>query len=227
MREAAFDEDRGESISLAIVDNDAITLYALRKLIENTPTLTILWTSETGHDALARCKKGHLPDVLLVDMALSDMPGTMLCQRLRTVGATPNILAFTSYPLDMYAADAAQAGAQGIIAKNDFMALAKAVRCVQENGVFPYAAQEDSQFETAKDAFDRISSMPPDPVTTLTPNEMTALNLTARGLSSKEVAKHMGVRPATVRTYTMRARSKLGATTLGEALVKWHKTKYA
>lgn len=72
MREAAFDGDRGESISLAIVDNDAITLYALRKLIENTPTLTILWTSETGQEALTHCKNKHLPDVLLVDMALSE-----------------------------------------------------------------------------------------------------------------------------------------------------------
>lgn len=226
MREAAFDGDRGESISLAIVDNDAITLYALRKLIENTPTLTILWTSETGQEALTHCKNKHLPDVLLVDMALSDMPGTMLCRQLRATGPTPSILAFTSYPLDMYAADAAQAGVQGIITKNDFMTLAKAVRSVHEDGVFPYTSQEDVIFETAEAAYDRISSMPSDPAATLTLSEITALNLTARGMSSKEVAKQMGVKPATVRTYTMRARSKLGTTTLGEALVKWQRAKH-
>lgn len=159
-------------------------------------------------------------------MALSDMPGTMLCRQLRATGPTPSILAFTSYPLDMYAADAAQAGVQGIITKNDFMTLAKAVRSVHEDGVFPYTSQEDVIFETAEAAYDRISSMPSDPAATLTLSEITALNLTARGMSSKEVAKQMGVKPATVRTYTMRARSKLGTTTLGEALVKWQRAKH-
>ena len=151
MREAAFDGDRGESISLAIVDNDAITLYALRKLIENTPTLTILWTSETGQEALTHCKNKHLPDVLLVDMAfVRHCREPLALPSAQSHGPTPSILAFTSYPLDMYAADAAQAGVQGIITKNDFMTLAKAVRSVHEDGVFPYTSQEDVIFETRK-----------------------------------------------------------------------------
>lgn len=81
-------------------------------------------------------------------------------------------------------------------------------------------------FETAENAYDRIRSTPADPLTTLTFNEMKALNLASRGLSSKEIAKQMKVTPVTVRTYTLHARTKLGAATLGEALVKWQRAKH-
>ena len=228
MNVAQDNEDRNDrdaqSFSIAIVDNDAIALYALRKLIESTDAMRIIWTAGTGREVLTRCLEDDAaPDVLLVDMALSDMPGTLLCRRLRANGPSPKILAFTSYPLDAYAADAAEAGAQGIISKDDFTMLAKALAVIHDGGVMP----TNVHFETAETAFKRIRNMPPDPMSTLTFNEMRALDLASQGLSSKEVAKQIGVTPVTVRTYTMHARSKLGARTLGEALVKWHRAKHA
>lgn len=228
MNVAQDNDDRNDrdaqSFSIAIVDNDAIALYALRKLIENMDAMHIIWTAGTGREAMTRCLEDDAaPDVLLVDMALSDMPGTLLCRRLRANGASPKILAFTSYPLDIYAADAAEAGAQGIISKDDFTMLAKALAMIRNGGMLPTASVT---FETAEASFDRIRSTPPDPLSTLTFNEMRALELASQGLSSKEIAKQMGVMPVTVRTYTMHARTKLGATTLGEALVKWQRIKH-
>ena len=185
--------------------------------------MRIIWTATTGREALIRCLEDDAaPDVLLIDMALSDMPGTVLCRRLRASTPFPKVLAITSYPLDIYETEAAEAGAQGIIAKDDFKMLAQAIAIVHDGDVLP----ANTPFETAENAYDRIRSTPADPLTTLTFNEMKALNLASRGLSSKEIAKQMKVTPVTVRTYTLHARTKLGAATLGEALVKWQRAKH-
>ena len=100
--------------------------------------------------------------------------------------------------------------------------LAQAIAIIHGGGVLP----ANTPFETAENAYDRIRSTPADPLTTLTFNEMKALNLASHGLSSKEIAKQMKVTPVTVRTYTLHARTKLGAATLGEALVKWQRAKH-
>lgn len=55
------------------------------------------------------------------------------------------MLAITSYPLDIYEADAAKAGAQGIIAKNDFKMLTQAIATVHDGGILP----ANVPFETA------------------------------------------------------------------------------
>lgn len=168
------DDVENRPFSIAIVDNDAIALYALRTLIEKTPTMRIIWTATTGREALTRCLEDNAaPDVLLIDMALSDMPGTVLCRRLRASTPFPKVLAITSYPLDIYETEAAEAGAQGIIAKDDFKMLAQAIAIIHGGGVLP----ANTPFETAENAYDRIRSTPADPLTTLTFNEMKALNL--------------------------------------------------
>lgn len=168
------DDVENRPFSIAIVDNDVIALYALRTLIEKTPTMRIIWTATTGREALTRCLEDDAaPDVLLIDMALSDMPGTVLCRRLRASTPFPKVLAITSYPLDIYETEAAEAGAQGIIAKDDFKMLAQAIAIVHDGDVLP----ANTPFETAENAYDRIRSTPADPLTTLTFNEMKALNL--------------------------------------------------
>lgn len=132
------DDVENRPFSIAIVDNDAIALYALRTLIEKTPTMRIIWTATTGREALTRCLEDNAaPDVLLIDMALSDMPGTVLCRRLRASTPFPKVLAITSYPLDIYETEAAEAGAQGIIAKDDFKMLAQAIAIIHGGGVLP------------------------------------------------------------------------------------------
>lgn len=147
------DDVENRPFSIAIVDNDAIALYALRTLIEKTPTMRIIWTATTGREALTRCLEDDAaPDVLLIDMALSDMPGTVLCRRLRASTPFPKVLAITSYPLDIYEMEAAEAGAQGIIAKDDFKMLAQAIAIVHNGDVLP----ANTPFETAENAYDRI-----------------------------------------------------------------------
>lgn len=54
----------------------------------------------------------------------------------------------------------------------------------------------------------------------LTPREREVLACVARGWSTARIAEELGVLPSTVRTHTERARSKLGAHTRAEAVVR-------
>lgn len=57
------------------------------------------------------------PEILLTDMSMPDMDGIALTRRIREHDGRIRILAMTSFPLDEYAEDVAQAGAQGIVPK--------------------------------------------------------------------------------------------------------------
>lgn len=217
----------GTSVAVGIVDNDAITLYALRVIVSRMPGTRLAWETASGHDAFVRCVEDDgRSDVLLVDMGLADMPGPMLCRLIRSDSPHPPILAITSYPIELYAADAADAGAQGIIGKKDMRMLQQAVRCVADGGTMPSSDAPDVHFEDAVTAFRRIRRAPAEPAATLTWPEMETLNLSAQGLNLNEIARRLGVRPSTARSHARHARIKLNARTLGEALVKWNQAKH-
>ncbi len=63
-------------------------------------------------------------------------------------------------------------------------------------------------------------SRPSAVANTLTPRERQVLELVALGCNSTEIARRLGIRPATVRTHVEHARSKLGARTRAEAVAR-------
>lgn len=216
----------GTIVSVGIVDNDAITLYALRAIIPRMAGMRLAWEATAGREAFVRCvEDDDRPDVLLVDMGLADMPGPLLCRLIRSAAPRPPMLAITSYPIELYASDAAEAGAQGIIGKTDMRDLQRAIRIVATGGTVPSQAAPDVRFDDAEAAFRRIRRTPAEPAATLTWPEMEVLNLSAQGLNLNEIARRLGVQPPTARSHARHARIKLNARTLGEALVKWNQAK--
>lgn len=113
---------------VAIVDNDAMSLLALRLLIEKYTPYAVAWTCPNGEAALAQVAESSLDiQALLLDMALCGIPGTQVCQQIRMNGGQFPILAITSYPLERYAEAACQAGAQGIVSKSDFKSMVNSI----------------------------------------------------------------------------------------------------
>lgn len=223
----AHGDGDGTNVSIAIVDNDAITLYALRMIVSRMPGVRMAWETMTGREAFVRCvEDDDPPGVLLVDMGLTDMPGPLLCRLIRTHSPWPPMLAITSYPIELYASDAAEAGVQGIIGKKDMRDLRRAIRVVGCGGTAPSRAAPDVRFDDAGAAFQRIRRAPAEPAATLTWPEMEVLNLSAQGLNLNEIARRLGVQPSTARSHARHARIKLNARTLGEALVKWNQAKW-
>lgn len=137
---AVYDVFIGADDAIAIADNDPITFRALESLLGRD--FTVLWTELSGRTAVIRCVEDRqIPDVLLLDMALSDAPGPRVCRCLRANLDTMPILATTSYPLEAFAERAAENRAQGIVGKADIGAMARAIAMLAEGMVLPPPAR--------------------------------------------------------------------------------------
>lgn len=222
------DGNAAGTIRIAIVDNDLVTMHALSALLRRAGQFDIIWTAQTGRDALTLClEDDRNPDVLLLDMGLSDMPGSLVCRRLRRNAAVPSILAITSYPLERYAAEAATSGAQGIIAKQEYHAIASAIRTLAGGGTIPSPIDLDPAClcQPADQAHGRLERERLTGIETLSYSEMQVLTMLAQGLTYQQIATKLNIAPVTVRTHASHARTKIGARTTGEALVRWTQHK--
>lgn len=210
--------------SLGIIDNDPITLGVLRSMLGRLG-FDVAWVARTGREAIARCDEEPTPDVVLVDMSLPDMEGTEVCRVVRTLDNDTPLLAVTSYPLECYAEQAAECGAQGIVGKTDVRRIAAAARAVASGRVLPSPPGCPGAVFGSPQAcreFDRRS----DGVAPLGSREVQILELALRGYEQDEMSDRLGIAAATVRTYTRRAREKLHCRTLAQATAVWSRLRW-
>lgn len=88
----------------------------------------VVWAVGSGAQALHHCvyeSDNAAPDVLLLDMPLTDILGPDVCRRIRETQDATAILGITSYSLDHYRQMAIDSGAQGLIAKSVTPSLAR------------------------------------------------------------------------------------------------------
>ncbi|WP_288270556.1 response regulator transcription factor [uncultured Bifidobacterium sp.] len=107
-------------ITIGLVENDPYALALLRPQIERLdPQFSILWAVSTGAKAIHHCLfTSPRPQVLVIDMGLSDMPGTRVCEILRQHGCTAGVVGITALPTADWAARLAACGGQALIAKD-------------------------------------------------------------------------------------------------------------
>ena len=131
--------------TVGIVDNDPFTLSALRDVVERMLGYRVAWAERSAIAALGLCgDDATAPDMLLTDVMMPDMSGITLYQLIRSRTAGIPILAITSYNLDVYAAKARDAGAQGIVNKDDPATITAAVSAVANGMTWPYRSGEAS-----------------------------------------------------------------------------------
>lgn len=241
-----------EDITIAVADNDAITLRALTALLERVDGFRVLWTAQSAREVIINCLTDERwPEVLLLDAELGDDRGTRVCRRLREIDGDAGILIITAYPLEAYRRESALAGAQGLVGKADYAWLSKAIRLVHDGRTFAMplaspsaggghgsgarndgrrrvpgddASDEWPAFETAAVAHRRILAgveSVSGKTAALSRQESQVLELASLGFTQSEIAARLGISAASVRTHSSRARTKLDARTLVQAVAKW------
>lgn len=229
-----------DEISLAIVDNDELTLRALMGYLHSVaPRISVTWAVTKGTTAIRRClDPATRPDVLLVDMSLSDTSGVAVIRQIRRRTPYVPMLAITSFPLDQYAEQVNKAGGQGIVAKRDLGLIVKAIECVANHGIWAGTGPEDprmSGFTTAlhsyasinrEDDVDTVESgdnqdAASETLSQLSPRERQILDMYAHGRTSVQVADLLGLSVNTVKTHTARIFDKLNVVNRGQAIAVW------
>lgn len=213
-------------MNIGVVDNDELVLGVLSSSLAGAFGRDVVaWRCLSGRRAVSLCLDGRTrPDVLLMDVSLSDMPGIEACRRIRERDGDMPILMITAFPIERYARDAAQAGAQGIVAKRSLRRIRTAIAAVATGSTWREDAP-DAGFDTARLAHERLAT--PDAAedrrnrrTDLSTRETEILRWYARGLTTRQVSELTGLSANTIKTYTRRAMDKLDAATRGQAIAK-------
>ena len=188
-----------------VADDHPVVRTGLAAVLVQQPDLELVAEAENGARAVELYRE-HRPDVCLMDLRMPVMDGV---EAIRTITAEfpgARILALTTYEGDADIRRALEAGARGYLLKDMLLTeVIGAVRAVRRGErVIPTAvAAKLAEFPERSD---------------LTERELEVLQLVARGLSNKDVARAIGRTDETVKIHLKNTFAKLGVADRTEAV---------
>lgn len=189
---------------VALVDNDPRALESLSLLIEaKVPTAYVVWTATSGDEAIERCQRNDDNlNLLVLDMSMEGLQGPAICHRIRLMDRHLPILGITSFSINSYRSRLMEAGAQGLIGKEDSDQLAKAIERLCGGNVM-------EGFEPPALANVRIR------------REEQIISLCADGMLNREIAERLDISESTVRKHMQGILKKLNCKTARQAVALW------
>ncbi|MFG1943510.1 response regulator [Nonomuraea sp. NPDC048826] len=192
-------------IRVLIADDQALLRGSFRVLVDSEDDLEVVGEASTGAEAVAVTERER-PDVVLMDVRMPEMDGI---EATKLIGKASRVLIVTMFDLDAYVYDALRAGASGFLLKDTPPAdLLTAIRVVAKGE----ALLAPTVTRRLIEEFVRTPGAPQMPgLEGVTEREREVLTLIARGLSNMEIARHLQLSLATVKTHISRLLAKLDA----------------
>ncbi len=203
------------TIRVMLVDDQALLRTGFRMVLAAQPDMEVVAEAGDGAEAL-EVLRARTVDVVLMDVRMPNLDGVEATRRICAGGeggpGTPKVLILTTFDLDEYAFSALKAGAGGFMLKDvPPDELLSAIRTVHSGDAVVAPS-------TTRRLIDRFSTVLPaateQPVARglerLTDREREVLILIAQGLSNGEIAAHLVLSEATVKTHVGRILAKLG-----------------
>lgn len=202
-------ESEVKPIRLLIVDDQPIVLAGLRTLLGLSGRIQVVGEAETV--AVAIEETGRLaPDVVLLDLRLSDGSGVEACREIRRHYPAVRVLVLTSCMDDEAVLAAMMGGAHGY--------LLKSVRIDDLSRAIEKVAAGETVLDPAltKTALTRTKSSPAGPA--LSVQEGRIMALLAEGRTNKEIAASLDLSEKTVKNYLSNIFHKLNVTRRSQAV---------
>ncbi|WP_134773182.1 response regulator [Ornithinimicrobium flavum] len=205
------------TIRVMVVDDHATMRAGLAMVLSSAPDIEVVGEASDGEEAV-RVALSCRPDVVFMDLQMPRSDGISATARIRQRLPEVRILVLTMFDLDDYVARAMDAGAHGFLLKTaDAAELIGAARsCVDGETVLAPAVLD----RVIGDFVQHHGARAPSPgLERLTEREAEVLALMCTGMSNAEIAEHLVVEVATVKTHVARILQKLPARDRLQAVV--------
>lgn len=220
--ETGVDEPR---LRVLLVDDEALVRDGLQLILERVGGFTVVGHAGDGAEAV-RVAAAARPDVALVDVRMPRVDGIAATRDLVALDQAPQVVVLTTFGLDEYVFAALEAGAVGFLLKDTPpRELAAALRTVAEGGsvLSPSVTRAVvSRFASGTPGRDGADDQ--SRVDKLTGREREVLVQVAQGSSNAEIAHHLYLSEATVKTHVSRLLVKLGLANRVQAAILAYRT---
>ncbi|GIH16888.1 response regulator [Rugosimonospora africana] len=214
------------TIRVLIADDQPLLRGSFRLLISTVPDLEVVGEASTGRQAVELARQLRA-DVVLMDIRMPDLDG-LTATRMITENddlAGVRVLILTTFEIDQYVFQALRHGASGFLGKSaEPEELLNAIRVVSRGDALLSPAATRSLIARFLRYPDQDDPPTPQRLAVLTDREREILTLVATGLSNDEIAAHLVLSPATVKTHVNRAMVKLGARDRAQLVVIAYQT---
>ena len=186
-------------IHVMVVDDHAILVEGLTRLINESGFATVMCTAYTGKSCLEQLRQQQ-PDVLLLDINLPDVSGLDLCKTIKDLFPAVKVVALTSYSEYAMVRQMLENGANGYVIKNAMPdEILMSIQVVHAGELF------------LCEQVDVFMKRQADTAIWLTNREKQLLSLIVEGYTNPEIASKMFLGVETINSYRKNLLCKLGA----------------
>ena len=210
-------------LRVVVADDQALVRTGFRMIL-TADGIEVVAEATNGVEAIEATRRTR-PDVVLMDIRMPELDGLEATRRILTgSGEEPRVIILTTFDLDHYVYAALSAGASGFLLKDVTPEhLVAAVRMVRNGDALLAPAITRRLVERFAGRDPQNTAVHRD-LSTLTPRELDVLRLLAQGLSNAELATHLHLSEATVKTHVARILAKLNLRDRVQAVVAAYET---
>jgi DNA-binding NarL/FixJ family response regulator len=207
-----------DSIRVIVADDQGIVREGLMTLLQASPGIEPVADAADGAEAV-RLAARHRPDVILMDLRMPNVDGVQATREIRAAQPDIEIVVLTTHADEASILDALRAGARGYLTKDaGIQEIARAIHAAAAHQSLLDPVVQAKLLEAVGAAAPVPAPAPRQLPDELTPREAEVLSLIARGLSNREIAAHLVVSEATVKTHVNHVFAKIGARDRAQAV---------
>lgn len=204
---------KDDKITVVLVDDHDLVRAGTRQYLERAKKIAVVGEASDGLQAQPIIRE-HCPHVILVDIKMPNQGGIDLTRWVRANSPATKVIVLSAYDDDPYIMAALEAGANGYMLKNTSpLKLINAVETVAAGG-----SALDAAITTK--VMGLLTGARTEEVTELSEREIEVLQLTAKGLTNKEIGLKLHISNRTVQGHLRKIFTKLDVNSRTEAATK-------
>ncbi|MGY1619190.1 response regulator [Geodermatophilus sp. SYSU D00691] len=213
------------TVRVVLVDDQQMVRAGFRMVIDSQDDLLVVGEAGDGAAAVELLRRTPA-DVVLMDVRMPGTDGIEATRQVTALPDAPRVVVLTTFDLDEYVVAAIGAGASGFLLKDaPPEEMLGAIRTVHAGDSVIAASSTRRLLQHVAPMLRGTAPAPAaDQLAELTPREREVLVQMAYGATNTEIAEHLVVSEATVKTHVGRVLAKTGSRDRVQAVVLAYRT---